>query len=142
MRALPLVLASLSLLLPLSACKPPGNAAVVKCTGEFTLSRPRRDCSLAIAELEGSAGKTFEGENRHRYARFTGDFTVKRGTVKVLLRGSGEFREYVLTPQAPLHIEDELRLHLNRRSFVISFQSGSASGIEGELSYTLFSGKP
>lgn len=123
------------LALTLSGCEAPAGAAIVKCTGEFTIGRPERTCSVNVAQLKDSAGATFKGEKRHRHAAVNADFTVKQGTVQVVVRGNGAAKEYTLTPEAPLHIEEDVRLHLNKRSFYVGFKGDAATAIEGTVRY-------
>lgn len=133
MRALALVPL---ILLPLAACTPPAGAAVVKCSSAgLTITNPEKHCTVTVEQLKGSSGTSFDAKKFRHNATIVGDFTVKQGTVKISVAGSGAASEFTVTPEAPLHFELDQRLHRSKRAFTMRFESEAATGLAGTVNY-------
>src|SRR5690606_41409368 len=92
----------------------------------------RRDRPLLQADLG-----PHPGAHAPRHGQVSASFTVAEGTVKSSLRGSaGTAAEVTVTPEAPGHMETNLRLNRNDSSFRFNFEpEGEVVGLRGEVSY-------
>ncbi len=125
------------LLLTATACTPPDNAVVVKCTSAgLVAANPEQHCAISQAQLKGTSTARFEAKKFRHNAHVVADLKVKQGTVKVTIRGMGTPTEFTITPEAPQRVEVDTRLNRTNRSFTMRFESeAGASGIDGTVNY-------
>ena len=131
-------LGTLSLALATSACTPPPHAAVLKCSGSnFAEVDVKKDCNVNIERFDRQTSATIRVDTRRRQAFVKGHFTVERGTVRIVLRGSaGPAAEAVASPGAPATFEGTVRLRRPDSEFHLRFHpEGEAAGLRGQVSY-------
>jgi len=118
--------------------KAPPHAAVVRMKGSnFGDMLVSREATVTIERFSKRTSALIRGHTRRRHGQVSASFTVEEGTVKISLRGSaGTAAEVTVTPEAPGHMETNLRLNRNDSSFRFNFEpEGEVVGLRGEVSY-------
>lgn len=123
-------------LLLLVGCAPK-NIAKSSCQSEMLATGDPWTCTISGDRVEKVNAIHFSTESRNLMARVKVALWVKKGSLRVSYVDSNAPRELVLTPQTPVAVDFETRLHRERRSFTITFepQGGAVEGLSGTVDY-------
>jgi len=130
--------AALLAALAISACTPPPDAAVTRCSasslGNVAASK---HCTVSVARFDERASARIQVDTRKRQVLVRGRFSVQQGTVRIELRGgSGTKVAAVATPGAPGIVEGTLRVNRVDDALHLHFDpEGEAAGLAGDVSY-------
>lgn len=128
---------SLAILL-LAACKPPEDAAIVRCENHPLALNELMTCRIEAKRVTDSTSAPFSTESRNELVHLSGTLELARGTAKVVVHGTrGVVQIVTLESGRPITLDVDVPVVRASRSFRIDFKpiTPEASGLSGSVEH-------
>ncbi|MER2563413.1 MAG: hypothetical protein ABTQ32_21975 [Myxococcaceae bacterium] len=128
---------SLVILLVL-ACKPPEDAAVVRCENHPSSTKARMTCRLEAKRVSESTSAPFSTESSNEIVHVQGQLSLATGSAKVEVLGTrGVVQTLTLTAGQPITLDTDVPVVRASRSFRIGFTplAPDTTGLSGAVEH-------
>jgi hypothetical protein len=121
----------------LIGCAPDGIARA-SCESIMLATGDPRKCRITGPTIDKASSLTFDTESRNQVAQARISLRVDKGALRVGYRDLVGDKVAIVTPEAPLSLEMQTRMHRDRRSFTLSFdpQGKEVAGLTGTVDYS------
>lgn len=128
---------SLAILLAI-ACKPPEDAAVVRCENHLLSTNALMSCHVEAKRISESTSAPFSTESRNEVLHVKGELSLGAGSAKVEVHGTrGVVQTLTLTAGQPVTVDTDVPVVRASRSFRITFTplTPDAAGLSGTVEH-------
>lgn len=120
------------------ACKPPDDAAVVRCENHPLALNDLMTCRIDAKQVTDSTSAPFTTESRNELVHVNGKFELARGRVKIVVHGTrGVVQILTLEAGQPVTLDTDVPVVRASRSFHIGFTplSPDTTGLSGTVEH-------